>query len=205
MTQIAWRVGIVAAAAALLLAGCGSGQHPDSAACQAAMHQQMQSAITTATTTPSPTRPAACAGVSDSDVQKYAGEAISAAASSAFSSMTADTTDDPTTTEDEATTSDAPAAVPADFKLSAKIVSQDCFSSAGCLMTYKVHVDKAPPGSYDVTYEVTVPGDQNGPSTNTISVTDGQTGDLFPDSAQPAHRVKSASKIKVTVTGVEAQ
>lgn len=118
---------------------------------------------------------------------------------------TSTTTEAVTTTE--ATTEPAAApATPADFKLSAKILSQECFGSAGCNLTYRVQVDSGRhDGTYEITYDVIVPGSEDGPHTDTLTVTDGQYQEPTQDFVSTNKRVKSAAKIKVRVTAVEAQ
>jgi hypothetical protein len=76
----------------VLLASCGGGSHrADPAACEAVMKQQMKQAMADPSKPSQTTRPAACEGVSDADLQKFAGEAISAAASGATTSTEAAT------------------------------------------------------------------------------------------------------------------
>lgn len=99
-----------------------------------------------------------------------------------------------------------PAAGPADFKLSVKILTQQCFGSAGCNLTYRAQIDSGPSaGTYEVSYEVAVPRDENSPYADTLTVTDGKYSEPFEGFASPSRRVKSATAIKVTVTAVESR
>lgn len=89
---------------------------------------------------------------------------------------------------------------PGDFALRVKILSQDCFGSAGCNVSYRVQVLKAPKaGAYEITYDVG--GVQDGPKTGNVTITDGEYDDTFlEDFASVKHKVKS---LPVKVTSVE--
>jgi hypothetical protein len=68
-------VALGAVLAVVVLAGSGSSR-PDPAACRAAMQKQFDYGMSHPDA-PAGTRPAACRGVSDKDVRKFAGEIIS--------------------------------------------------------------------------------------------------------------------------------
>jgi hypothetical protein len=103
-------------------------------------------------------------------------------------------------------TTEAPPAGPKDFAMSVKILSQECFGSAGCNLTYRAQINHGPPaGTYEVSYEVVVPNDTNSPYQDTLTVTDGQYDEPFQGMASPSRRVKNAGAIKVKVTAVEAR
>lgn len=72
-----------------------------------------------------------------------------------------------------------PAPVAADFTLTGKVKSQQCFGSAGCNVEVDpelVYVGKGaqPNSSWEITYNVT--GDESGVITNTLTVTFDETG-----------------------------
>ncbi|MEU4392768.1 hypothetical protein [Kribbella sp. NPDC023855] len=101
----------------------------------------------------------------------------SAVTSSATKTTTAPATTEPAPVE---TTTEAPPvptyAAPAakHFKLTAKILSKQCFGSAGCNVTYRILVTYTGPTldpavTYDVLYSVT--GGEDGPVSNTLKVT----------------------------------
>lgn len=102
-----------------------------------------------------------------------------------------------------ATTSAAAKVTPADFKLGAKILEQSCFGDAGCNVTWRVQVLKAPlTGSWEVTYDI--PGVKDGPKSGTVQIADGRVEDevLTEDFGQFKRRVKS---VPVVVTSIEAR
>lgn len=94
-------------------------------------------------------------------------------------------------------------ASPSDFKLSVKILSQECFGSAGCNQTWRIQInsttDAVKVGTYEVSYTVT--GLSDGPQDGTIQITDGEyeTYDLE-GFGSTNKRVKN---IPVKVTSVE--
>jgi hypothetical protein len=66
----------------------------------------------------------------------------------------------------------------ADFKLTPKVLSKKCFGSAGCNVTYRILVSYTgptldPSESYELVYEVR--GGEDGPTTNTLTVTGGES------------------------------
>jgi hypothetical protein len=140
---------------------------------------------------------AGCGG--DTAIGEAKAKTSTAPTSTTTSEAAVETTEAPPTTE-------APLAGPGDFGLSVKLLSQECFGSAGCNITYRVQVDHGPTnGSYEVSYEVAVPGDENSPYQGTLTVTDGQYEEPFQDMASPSRRIKNVSAIKVKVTAVEAR
>lgn len=106
-----------------------------------------------------------------------------------------------------ATSSEYMTPIAADFEVDLKILSKQCFGSAGCDIEYRPTLSMLlAPGSLDpaVTYDVTyvVRGDVSGPITDTITV----TGDQYdePDSnvvQTPSQR----TKLIATVTGVSPE
>lgn len=97
--------------------------------------------------------------------------------------------------------------VAADFEVDLKILSKQCFGSAGCDIEYRPTLSMLlAPGSLDpaVTYDVTyvVKGDTSGPITDTITV----TGDQYdePDS-NVVQTASQRTKLVATVTGVSPE
>jgi hypothetical protein len=117
-------------------------------------------------------------------------------------------TDVPAPTTPEETTPEAPsestytAPAATDFKLTLKVLSKQCFGSAGCNLTYRILVSYAgptlnPATTYDVLY--TVKGGEDGPITNTLKVTGDQSSVDEEESASTKHK---ADKLTVAVTDV---
>lgn len=70
---------IAAAAAVVMLAGCGGGSSgPDVAACKAAMKEAFATASADPSS-PDASKPAACEGVDDKTIERLAGEIVSEA------------------------------------------------------------------------------------------------------------------------------
>jgi hypothetical protein len=95
-----------------------------------------------------------------------------------------------------------PTPKPADFKLTVKTLSKQCFGEAGCNLTFRVEAGwdatYDPDKTYEVVYEVR--GGESGPQVNTMSV----TGDNY-DRPQEESIGTSSAKRKLTavVTSVE--
>jgi hypothetical protein len=99
---------------------------------------------------------------------------------------------------------DPPAVVPKpkDFKLSVKMLSKQCFGSAGCNLTYRI--DASWPDGYDpdVEYEVVyeVRGGEDGPQVNTMTV----QGDRYDRPQEESISTSSAGRrLTAVVTSVE--
>lgn len=92
-----------------------------------------------------------------------------------------------------------------DFKLTVKTLGKQCFGSAGCNVSYRILVaysgDELDPSvSYDVVYEVR--GGEDGPVTNTLTV----TGDTSSVQEEESVSTKNRSaKLTVVVTDVLGQ
>jgi hypothetical protein len=89
-----------------------------------------------------------------------------------------------------------------DFKLTAKVLSKKCFGSAGCNLTYRIIIsytgpDLDPSKSYEVLYEVR--GGEDGPATNTFTVTGGESS---VDEKEFVSTKKTSSKLTAVVTDV---
>ena len=117
---------------------------------------------------------------------------------------TAATTPAPAATEATPEVTDPPEVVPKirDFKLTVKVLSKQCFGSAGCNLTYRV--DAGWPDGYDpdVEYEVVyeVRGGEDGPQINTMTV----QGDSYERSQEESISTSSAGKrLTAVVTSVE--
>lgn len=117
----------------------------------------------------------------------------------------------PDTSSQPATPAPAEAAYvtpkPADFTVTLKVLSKQCFGSAGCNVTFRPvltqHIAKGlldPAITYDLTYTVT--GDESGPQINTLSV----TGDQYeqPDEGM-ASTPSSGTVLSAQVTSVTPQ
>lgn len=91
-----------------------------------------------------------------------------------------------------------------DFKLKAKILSKQCFGTAGCNLTYRIQLAYVgqtldPDSSYEVTYKVS--GGEDGPQINTLTV----EGDQFTTDGEEIVSTPSAgTKLRVTVTDVSS-
>lgn len=83
------------AAALLALAGCGSDQKPDTAACKTAMAKQLDQAITDGDQAKEGDRPAACDGVDTNTLQRLAGELTTEKAGDAVEDAAEDATAQP--------------------------------------------------------------------------------------------------------------
>lgn len=94
---------------------------------------------------------------------------------------------------------------PADFKLTVKVTSKQCFGSAGCNVEYKVlmtivnDVTFDPSTTYDVTFNVR--GDEDGPIIDTTEV----TGTEYTVPEGSASTPSSATKLTAVVTSVDSQ
>ena len=116
----------------------------------------------------------------------------------------APTATEATTEVTSAPATDPPAVTPKirDFKLTVKVLSKQCFGSAGCSLTYRV--DAGWPDGYDpdVEYEVVyeVRGGEDGPQINTMTV----QGDSYERSQEESISTSSAGKrLTAVVTSVE--
>lgn len=94
----------------------------------------------------------------------------------------------------------------ADFTVTLKILSKQCFGTAGCNVTYRPELtlnlpveSLDPAATYDVTY--VVHGDESGAITDTISLTGGQYQRM--DGA--ASTTSSSTKLAAVVTAVEPE
>jgi hypothetical protein len=99
---------------------------------------------------------------------------------------------------------DPPAVTPKirDFKLTVKVLSKQCFGSAGCSLTYRVDAGWPDGLDPDVTYEVVyeVRGGEDGPQINTMTV----QGDSYERSQEESISTSSAgAKLSARVTSVE--
>ena len=96
---------------------------------------------------------------------------------------------------------------PADFTVTLKVLSKQCFGSAGCNITFRPvltqHLAKGsldPAITYDLTYTVT--GDESGPQINTLSV----TGDQYEQPYEAmASTPNSGTVLSAQVTSVTPQ
>jgi hypothetical protein len=95
----------------------------------------------------------------------------------------------------------------ADFAIKLKILSKECFGSAGCVISYRpqlvenfVNGSTDPSVTYDVSY--TVSGGQDGPISDTIYATGDQYEQPMDGTAQT---VSSGVKLTAKVTAVEAE
>ncbi len=94
-----------------------------------------------------------------------------------------------------------------DFEVTLKILSKECFGSAGCNVTYRAKLSQSlPTGALDpdVTYDLTyvVHGDESGPQTETMYI----TGDQYEQPSEGlAQTPSSGTKLTVTVTKLEAE
>ena len=91
---------------------------------------------------------------------------------------------------------------PKDFKLSVKVLSKQCFGSAGCNLTYRI--DASWPDGYDpdLEYEVVyeVRGGEDGPQVNTMTV----QGDRYDRPQEETIGTSSAGRrLTAVVTSVE--
>jgi len=94
-----------------------------------------------------------------------------------------------------------------DFAVKLKILSKECFGSAGCVISYRPQlVENFVDGSTDpsITYDVsfTVRGGQDGPISDTIYATGDQYEQPMDGTAQT---VSSGVKLTAKVTAVEAE
>lgn len=142
------------------------------------------------------------------------GSGITAAAMSGgdekpVSSVSAPTTA-PATTEPpavEETTTEPPAPTygtptKADFKLTVKVLSKQCFGSAGCNLTYRILVaysgpDLDPSATYEVLYQVR--GGEDGPVDNMLTVEGTQSS---VDEEESVSTKSSKTKLTAVVTDV---
>ncbi len=94
-----------------------------------------------------------------------------------------------------------------DFEVTLKILSKECFGSAGCNLTYRAKLSQSLPSGAldpDVTYDLTyvVHGDESGPQTETMYI----TGDQYEQPSEGlAQTATSGTKLTVTVTKLEAE
>jgi len=94
-----------------------------------------------------------------------------------------------------------------DFEVTLKVLSKECFGSAGCNVTYRAKLSQSlPTGALDpdVTYDLTyvVHGDESGPQTETMYI----TGDQYEQPSEGlAQTATSGTKLTVTVTKIEAE
>ena len=95
------------------------------------------------------------------------------------------------------------AASPTDFKLDIKVLTQKCFGSAGCVLSYRVsptYLGRTPlTGSYEYTYSVT--GGKNGPQINTL-ISRGNDVTINEESASTS---SAEAVLTATVTRVTAR
>lgn len=90
-----------------------------------------------------------------------------------------------------------------DVKLSIKVYKQECFGSAGCLITFKVKVDVVTPDKWDpnniytVTYRIT------GGKQPLISSAEISEGRYRPDSEETIQVPSESSKLKAKVISFE--
>jgi hypothetical protein len=93
------------------------------------------------------------------------------------------------------------------FTVTLKVLSKECFGSAGCNITYRAKLSQdLPTGALDpdITYDLTyvVHGDESGPQTETMYI----TGDQYEQPSEGLAMTPSAgTKLTVTVTKVEAE
>lgn len=92
----------------------------------------------------------------------------------------------------------------ADFKLTPKILSKQCFGSAGCNLTYRILIsytgpDLDPSVTYEVLYEVR--GGEDGPVMNKLSATGGTSS---VDEEEIISTKSSKTKLTAVVTDVLA-
>jgi hypothetical protein len=134
--------------------------------------------------------------IGSADPTPPAGQRPKATATASAATEATEVTDPPAT--------DPPAVVPKirDFKLTVKVLSKQCFGSAGCSLTYRV--DAGWPDGYDpdVEYEVVyeVRGGEDGPQINTMTV----QGDSYERSQEESISTSSAGKrLTAVVTSVE--
>lgn len=94
-----------------------------------------------------------------------------------------------------------------DFTVTLKVLTKECFGSAGCNVTYRTKLAQSlPTGALDpdVTYDLTyvVHGDDSGPQTETMYI----TGDQYEQPSEGfASTATSGTKLTVTVTKIEAE
>jgi hypothetical protein len=94
-----------------------------------------------------------------------------------------------------------------DFTVTLKVLSKECFGTAGCNITYRAKLSQdLPTGALDpdVTYDLTyvVHGDDSGPQTETMYI----TGDQYEQPSEGfASTPSSGTKLTVTVTKIEAE
>jgi hypothetical protein len=96
---------------------------------------------------------------------------------------------------------------PADFRITLKTLTKQCFDTAGCNITFRpVLSQELPKGSFDpaVTYDVTytVTGDESGPQTDTLYV----TGDQYQEPMEGiASTPSSSTSLTVKIESVTAE
>jgi hypothetical protein len=96
---------------------------------------------------------------------------------------------------------------PADFRITLKTLTKQCFGEAGCNVTFRpVLAQELPKGSFDpaVTYDVTytVTGDESGPQTDTLYV----TGDQYQEPMEGiASTPSSSTSLTVKIESVTAE
>jgi hypothetical protein len=94
-----------------------------------------------------------------------------------------------------------------DFTVTLKVLSKECFGTAGCNVEYRAKLAQSlPTGALDpdVTYDLTyvVHGDESGPQTETMYI----TGDQYEQPMEGiASTPSSGTKLTVTVTKLEAE
>ena len=149
----------------------------------------------------------AVAGALGSGGKKTAGKPTAHTTSSAPSSTTAAAIQPPILEQPSDT---APAYVTpkkGDFQVTLKVLSKECFGTAGCNVTYRAKLSQSlPTGALDpdVTYDLTyvVHGDESGPQTETMFI----TGDQYEQPSEGlAQTPSSGTKLTVTVTKLEAE
>ena len=91
-----------------------------------------------------------------------------------------------------------------DFKITLKVLTKDCFGTAGCNITYRVNSVTVPPGldtskTYEVSYKVTGAED---PKEGTVTITNGKfdTESIFDEMASTKNK---NAKLIATPTAVE--
>jgi hypothetical protein len=92
-TRTAACAALLALTAALTACSSSSGSNADPAACKSAMTKQFTEGIAKGTAAPTGTRPAACDGVDDKTLQKYAGDLMTEQLGEAIESALPSATD----------------------------------------------------------------------------------------------------------------
>lgn len=102
----------------------------------------------------------------------------------------------------EAQASAAPLPAPSDFTINVKILSKECFGSAGCNITYRIDPSYHGTGdatSLEVTYEVL--GDEDGPQINTFTIDSAGTASF--EKEETLSTPSPSTRVTARVTDVE--